>query len=244
MNEPIEDSASVAHSPLSKINLAINIISAPSEAFSELAKRPSKLFPLALVLISNALVLAWYFNIVDFDWYVDDVLSAANLEDDELEEAREAMGALSPTSMMGFSMLGSMVGVTVIFVLQSTYLSLVSALRGDNYKFTHWFSLVSWTALPFLLSTIGMAVTIMLSPTGQLSVYELDPLALRNLGMQSENSSLQALYSAVSLSMLWSIVLIALGHKQWTESSWLRTGAVVFGPYLLIVGVWTYIALA
>lgn len=244
MNDSEQDPMSVAQTPMSKINLALNVITTPSEAFSELAQRPSKLFPLALILVSNALVLAWYFNIVDFDWYIDDVLAATNLEPEELDEAREAMGSLSQNNMMGFSMLGSIVGVLLIFVVQSTYLSLVSALRGDNFKFSHWFSLVSWTALPFLLSTIGMAVTILLSPSGQLSVYALDPLALRNLGMQSDNSSIQALYSTISLSMVWSIVLIALGHKQWTESSWLRTSAVVFGPYLLIVGVWTYLAFA
>lgn len=227
----------------SKLSLAINVLTSPSDAFEEINRNPSKIFPLSLILVANALVLLWYFFMVDFDWYIDDVLSGANLNEDQLEEARENMVSMSRGTMMGFSLLGSFVGITVIYLLQSTYLTLVSALRGDSYRFTHWFSLVCWAGLPVLLSVIGMAVTIALSPNGQLSVYDLDPLTLRNLGLLTENASLQSLYNSVSLSMVWSAVLILLAYKQWLEAGWLRSVAVVMAPYAAVIGVWAYFAL-
>lgn len=227
----------------SKINLAINILTSPGEAFAEIQKNPSKLFPLLLILTANALILFWYFNMVDYDWYIDDVLAGTSLEGDELEQAMEAMSSMSQTNMMALGTLGSIVGLTLIYLIQSTYLSLVAALRGDKYKFSHWFSLVCWTGLPYLLSIIGMAVTILLSPNGQLSAYDLDPLSLRNLGMVTDNATLQSIFTTISLSMVWSTALIVMAYQQWLQASWLRSVAVVLGPYVLIFGVWTYFAL-
>ena len=244
MNESTQEHPIPDRPPMGKFDLALNLLTSPSEAFNEIARNPSKLFPWLLVIGCNAIVLLWYFNIVDYDWYVDDVLTGSNLQEDDLDEAREAMQSMSRTTMMSFAMLGSTVGVSLIFVLQATYLSLVSALRGAEQKFGHWFSLTCWTALPFLLSTVGMAVTILLSPTGQLSVYDLDPLALRNLGMQSTNPSIQSLYNSISLSMVWSVVLILLAYKRWSATGWFQSVSIVLAPYVLIIGVWAYFAFA
>ncbi len=227
----------------SNINLAINVLTSPGEAFAEIAKKPSKLFPLGTILIVNSLILLWYFNMVDYDWYIDDALAGTSLEGEELEQARESMASMSQTTMMAIGMLGSLVGISAIYLIQSTYLSLVAALRGDSYKFTHWFSLVCWAGLPFLLSAVGMAVTIILSPNGQLSAYDLDPLSLRNLGMRTDNASLQSIFNTISLSMLWSTSLVVIAYRQWLQASWLRAVAIVLAPYILIFGVWAYFAL-
>ena len=75
--------------PAGLINTAINIIASPSEAFSELEQRPTKLFPIAVILISMMLVMFWYYTIVDFDWFIDDSLALANLSEDQMEAARD-----------------------------------------------------------------------------------------------------------------------------------------------------------
>ena len=229
---------------MSKFSLLLNIFASPGEALQELKQRPSILFPLILIIASNALILVWYFNIVDFEWYIDDVLSTANIAEENLEEARENFESMSRNTMLGFSLVGSVVGLSAIFLLQSIYFSLVAAIRGDNYKFKHWFSLICWSSAPILLSVVGMAVTILLSPNGQLSAFDLDPLTLRNLGLASDNDTLQSLYNSVSLAMVWSVVIILLGYRQWLDASWLRAVITVFAPYLTIIGVWTFFALS
>jgi len=226
------------------INTAINILTAPSEAFREIEQRPSKLFPMAVILISTMAVMFWYFTIIDFDWYIDDSLASINLDGDDLENAREAMQSMSQTTFRIIGIVGGSASLLVIWLLQSVYLSLASALNGDRFKFTHWFSLIVWTALPNLLSTIGMAVTIALSPNGQLSAFELDPTTLANLGMQSSNGSMEFVMSSLNLPMFWSITLTVFAYKQWLESSWLKAMSIVLAPYLLIIGVWAYFALA
>lgn len=241
----MNDSAEQSHSKSepSPLSIAVNIFTSPAEAFTALKTSPTKLFPLLLVIVLNTAVLVWYFNIVDFDWYVDDALSLANIEADQLDEAREGMTSMSPNTFMMFGVLGSVVGILLIYTIQAGYLSLVSALKGENYKFSHWLSMVSWTGLPIILSIIGMVVTILLTPNGQLSSFDLDPLTLRNLGMQSENSSVESLFASVNLPMIWSIVLMILGHHQWLDSSWLRSIITVSAPYLVILSIWSFFAL-
>lgn len=225
------------------ITVALNLLTAPREAFAAIKQYPAKLFPLLLVLASNGLILFWYFNIVDYDWYIDDVLAGTSLEGQQLEDARENMASMSQSTMAAFGILGSFVGLTAIYLIQAAYLSLVAALRGESLKFSHWFSLVCWAGLPFLLSVVGMAVTILLSPNGQLSAYDLDPLSLRNLGLRTDNDSLQSLFNSISLPMIWSAALVLTAYQQWLDAGWLRSAVVVLAPYGLIFGIWAYFAL-
>ncbi|MBL4574314.1 MAG: YIP1 family protein [Gammaproteobacteria bacterium] len=229
--------------PSGLFNTAINILVAPSEAIAEIQQRPTKLFPLALALIGTAVSLIWYFSIVDFAWYVDDVLAIQNIPEDRLEESREAMLSLSQNMFMLIGVVGGTVFTLVFYTLQSTYLALISAFTGDGQKFSRWFSLVCWTSLPVLLGIAGMMMTILMSPNGQLSATELNPLTLRNLGMGSDNNSLNALLDFSNLAMIWSIGLLTMGYKQWQGSSLIKALAVITTPYLLIASIWAFVAL-
>lgn len=236
--------ATASKRPDSLITIAINILTSPTEAFQALETRPTKIFPLALVILSTAAAMFWYYSIVDFDWFVDDTLSQLNnLSETQLEDARERMLSMSQTMFRGFGLLGSTVGLLAMYLLQSAYLSMASALNGDKYRFSHWFSVIAWTNLPAVLGAIGMMVTILLSPNGQLSAYDLNPLSLANLGMSSANGSVQTLMNSLNLLMFWSIGLTVMAYKQWVQASWPKTIAIVLGPYLLILGIWSYFAL-
>ncbi len=221
------------------IGLAMNILSSPNEAFAALKKRPSKLFPLGLILLLNTSALVWYFNMVDFAWYVDDALSLANLEGDELEAARDGMNSMSRNTFLSFGILGSVFAILGLNTFQAGYLSLVSALRGESLKFGHWFSLQCWAGMPILLSIVGIFATILLSPNGQLSAYDLDPFTLRNLGLTTDNEAVQGLLASVSLTMLWSTGLVIAGYKHWLAASWLRSIITVTAPYLVFLGIWS-----
>lgn len=233
-------SAPTSRSPLTTL---INILTAPGEAFAALQRHPTKLFPLALIVVCTALVMFWYFSIVDFDWYVDDTLAGrGNLSEEQLKAAREAMLSISQGRFTLIGMIGSCVGALVTYVLLAGYLTMSSALGGDKHRFGHWFSLVCWSNIPALIGVVGMAVTIALSPNGQLSAYDLNPLTLANLGVVA-GTEFQTMLSVISLPMLWTIALLVIGYRQWLQASWIKAAAVVLAPYLLILGVSTYFAL-
>ncbi len=229
--------------PAGLLDTAINILVSPSDAFIELKQRPRKLFPLALLLGSTVVTLLWYFSSVDFDWYIDDVIATANIDEDQLEQSRETMASMGQNTFMMIGILGGTVSILIFHVLQAGYLSLISALRGDSQKFSNWFSLVLWTGLPALLAGAAMLVTIMLSTNGQLSTSELNPLTLRNLGMESDNSSLNTVFDSLNLTLLWSITLTTMGYRQWLDVSTGKAITVVVSPYLLLFGVGAYFVL-
>jgi hypothetical protein len=239
MTEAIETTKT---EPAGLINTATNILLSPGEAFTELQQRPNKLFPLALIVLSTMAVNFWYFSIVDFAWFIDATLADSNLDGEQLEAARENMASMSQTTFKMFGVLGGAVGILVIYVLQSGYLSLISAITGSGQKFSNWFSLVLWTGLPYMLSIVGIIATIALSPSGQLSPYDLDPLTLANLGMQSSNGSLSTIFNSISLPMLWGMALTVMGYRQWLNCSLMKAMTVVLAPYLLLMGVWAYFA--
>jgi len=229
--------------PVGAINTAINIITSPSEAFVDIEHHPTKIFPMAVVLLSMMLVMLWYYNIVDFDWFIDDAMRLSNIPEDQMEQTREQMSSMSQTTFTAFGIMGSTVFLIILWVIQAGYLSLASALNGDRFRFTNWFSLIVWTTLPYLLSTVGMAVTIALSPNGQLSAFDLNPLTLRNLGMVTSIDSLNSIFSQLDLTIIWGITLTVMAYKQWLQSSWLKACAIVLAPYLLLLGIWAYFAL-
>lgn len=239
-----EAATPIANQP-SAITTAVNILTAPGEAFKALDANPTKLVPLLTVMLSTVLVMFWYFSIVDFDWYIDDTLSIySDRPAEQLEQLREGMEAMSQTTFKMFGILGSSVGILVIYILQAGYLSMASALNGDRYRFSHWFSLVCWTSIPSLLGVLGMIVTILMSPNGQISALDLNPLALSNLGMSSSSASVQTMLGSLNLAMIWGAALIVLAYRQWLQSSWIKALSIVLAPYLLIFGIWAYFLVA
>jgi len=241
MSDSIENAVS---EPVGYITTAINILTSPGEALAEVQQRPSILFPLGLVIVSTALSLVWYFSMVDFSWYVDDVLATQNIPEDNLEESREAMLSMSQNTFMLIGVVGGTIFTILYYALQSAYLALLSALTGDGQKFSRWFSLVCWTSLPVLLGIAGMMVTILLSPNGQLSPTQLNPLTLRNLGVVTDNNSLNTLLDFFNLTMLWSIGLLTMGYRHWQSSSLIKAIGIIVTPYLAIAAIWAFVALS
>jgi len=227
------------------LSITINVFTSPQEAFKTLNSKPSFLFPLVLIMVSTMIVYYWYFSIVDNAWYIDDTLSRmGDLSDEQLEAIRGfySSGSQSSTAIQG-TLLGSL-PLLVVYVLQAGYLALASSLNGDGYRFKNWFSLICWTSLPSLLVVLVMAVNILLSPNGQISILDANSLSLSSLGMEARgNTLLQSLMDTLNLPMFWSIALVVMAYKQWVKSSIVKALWIVLTPYALIFGIWTYFAI-
>ena len=244
MSDPELQSSTTSGQNHGLLATAVNIFTAPSEAFSAIRSRPHILFPMATVLISTMAVMGWYFAVLDFDWYIDDTLGRlSSLDESQLEQARERMEALSQRNTMLLSIFGSAISISFIYLLQAGYLTLVAALAGDEIRFKQWFSLCAWTNLPYLLVSVSMAVNIILNPNGQLSIYDLNGLSLSNLGMQTDNGSLNQMFSSLSLAQFWNLALLVAAYQQWLSKGLLKSAAIVIAPYLAIYGIWAYFAL-
>ncbi len=135
--------------PVGGLRMALNVLQEPAAAFAELRERPSWLLPAILV---------------------------ADPTGEQIEQFNEQMESVSPQVFIISGFLGASLGLIIIWLLQAGYLTLVSALTGDGFRFGNWFCLATWTAIPSLFSIVGMAITILLNPSGQIGQMELDPL--------------------------------------------------------------------
>ncbi len=223
---------------------ALNIFASPAEAFARIEARPSILFPLLLTLIPTLLITFWYFQVVDYQWFIDDTLSRfGDMSAEQMEAMRSAYASQSRATGLISGLLGSVFSVLIIYTLHAGYLTLVSSMSGDRFRFRHWFSLISWTHLPTLLVALVMAVNIALSSNGQISLYDANALSLASLGLSSNSTAIQSMYEAFSLPMLWALALLVAGYRQWLHCGWLRAALLVLAPYLLIVGIVLFFAL-
>jgi hypothetical protein len=226
------------------IILAVNVLTSPAAAFSVLREKPTSLFPIAVVALSTLLVTGWYFAVLDFDWYIDDTLSQfSDRSEAELEDMREGMEFLSPNNMIAITLLTSVVSLMIIYLLQTSYLSLISALRGDDIRFRQWWSLVAWANLPSVLLAISMAVNILLNPSGQISLLDINGLSLLSLGMETSDPSVNRILATINLPMIWNLVLLVAGYRLWLHASLGRSLLIIFAPYLTIYGVWAYLTI-
>ncbi|MDO8909339.1 MAG: YIP1 family protein [Pseudohongiella sp.] len=214
----------------------IDIFASPAAAFARIERRPTILFPLLLVVLPMLLVTAWYMQIVDEAWMLDDMIG--RFGDMPPEQAEAIRNAASQSSMSLWStLLGSAVSVTFLYGLHAGYLTLASLMSGDRFRFRHWFSLLCWTNLPMLLVTLVMAVNILLNTNGQLSLYDANSLSLASLGLSSESVGIRTLLDAFSLPLIWALALLVAAYHQWLHCGWLRATLVVLAPYLLIIAV-------
>ncbi len=107
--------------PVGGLRMALNVLLEPATAFADLRERSSWLLPAVL---------------------------AADPTEEQIEQFNERMESVSPQVFIISGFLGASLGLIIIWLLQAGYLTLVSALTGDGFRFGNWFCLATWTAIP------------------------------------------------------------------------------------------------
>ena len=219
----------------SLIQTGVDILTSPAEAFASISHSPRALFPLGVIILAGIATTSYYFSILDFAWWIDDVLKTSDLSGEELETARDSMQQMGPNSLIMGGLVATVLGTALLLLVQTTYISLAASVMGSEKKFSHWLGLVSWSSLPYVVSSAAMAANITLHPTGQLSARVLDPTSLSALGMGSAGGPYEGLLSSISLPMLWSLALIVIGFAQWQKITTMKSAIVMLTPYALLL---------
>ncbi|MGI9249678.1 MAG: Yip1 family protein [Pseudohongiellaceae bacterium] len=218
----------------SPISIALNIITSPAEAFREIERRPTKLFPLLTMIGAFVLMFVWYFMTVDFNWYVEHEVS--RIPNREAADAtREFMELAGRYGNLMTYVLSAVIILPIRLALYAGCLTLASNLLGDEYRFSHWFSLATWTSIVTLFAAIGMAV-MLLTSDGQLAPTSLNPLSFGNLlGIQSNGTAMQMLLEN-DLTVIWGLGLMVIAYRQWLGATWTRAIIVAASPPLVFNG--------
>lgn len=223
----------------------VDIFVSPTEAMRRIRAKPVSWFP--LLLLMAAWIVFWnsYFNVVDYKWLIDHMIAAEvqKAAPGQQEAVRQSIANLKPGALSTLSSLLVIVVLLAVTVLTSGYLVVVSAIKGfDEFRFKHWFSLSLWVSVPSLLSILAMVLNFFLGPQGRTAPEQLNPLSFGNLLAVSPVNPFAGVLNSLDLVSLWTWVLLALGFRQWTGSSWLQSALVVLAPVFAIYGVWALLA--
>lgn len=234
------NSTTVSEARVSAFNTLIMMFTEPGRAFAAVEKRSMVWLPLLLTLFCTALVIFWYYQIVDFAWLQDRM--TANLPDQAArEKVRQVM---SKATMQWSSAGGALIGIPVMYSLMALYFLVVGKIMKLEFGFAKWFSFIAWASVPSLLMLPLGAMQIVMAQNGQLGFDQLNPVTLNQLFFHIEMGKPWAsLLDSISVISLWSAVLTVVGFQVWSKASRATAIAVVAIPYGLIYGVWIVVNL-
>ncbi len=235
--EPMaHDNSSAVPAPSNRgfLTTLADIFAAPYTAFQTIREKGMATAMILLTLMLTAGFWIWYFNVVDFDWFVDQTLAmmADNAAPAQLETVRSFM---KPTFMTLSTVISVVVLVLAVYLLQAVYFNIISNLGNHKIPFGRWFAFVAWIYAPILLLIPIMVMMVLLSDNGQIMQDQLNPLSFNNLFFHYEaGDKLKGVMDALNPFALWSWVLGIVGYRYWTQSSWVKAGIIASIPQLVV----------
>ncbi|HEY7672326.1 MAG TPA: YIP1 family protein [Gammaproteobacteria bacterium] len=223
----------------SSLAVAIDLITAPNQAFAAIKERPSVWLPLIALIVSYAAVSFAYTSSVDIAWLTDQQLQRSNpdMTDLQREQLVRATTSLSPTTLGAISAVTAPIAIVIGLFISALYLTGVSFLTHDGVRLKQWFAFSAWCFLPIVFGLIASLINILVSDARFMAQDQVNPLAFGNLlAIDREGlTGLQRGLLSVDITALWSIVLCVLGYQAWTKRSTTLALAVVLGPLALII---------
>ena len=216
----------------------IDIIAAPSVALTRLKVKPTFWLPLLLVLALTVSAQLGYFLLNDDGFVRDPIVEQAvagngSITNEQRRQMETNIGEMSIPTVAVSSSAAVLVIVPVTLALNAWYLGFMARFSFSELGFRHWFSLMCWTSVPSLLTSLAAWLILLTDANDQVSQSELQALSVCGLlGLDSGSQMLQQF----NVTQLWSVVLSVIGFQQWTQSSWLKATVIASAPTVLIYG--------
>lgn len=229
---------------MNDLAVATSLATSPSSAFAELRERPRFWFPLLVITISTALVVTWYYSVVDIDW-LKEQLFGSNPDIQKLapEQRAAAMSFVGRNTMMIGGVVGTFIGMPIVFLISAVYYLIAANVTKVRLGYKHWFSLVCWASLPILLNSVAGALFLLLRDNDQITPAVLQSLSLNELLFHVPlGAKGQAYLDSLSIPAFLSIALSIVGVHSFSQRSWLYSAVVALIPVVLIYGIWAFFA--
>ncbi len=236
-----EDNTQPALQPVGNFSILINIFTAPQVGMVQVQQRYNVIFPMFLLTVLSALAMYTYFNLVDYQWYLDYMVeaTAGELSKSEQDATRAAMSMLSQSATGSFAAGSLLIFIPIVYAIQAVYFVIVSNVSNDGFEFKQWFSFIAWSATPGLIVVVAMFAFLLTSSNVQIPPDSLNPLSLNELIFGLEPSQgLGKLLSSIHLGQIWSLAVMVIGYQAWTKKSMAKSAAVVLAPFVIFYASW------
>lgn len=235
LSKPVDSSGE------SRMGALLSMFYEPTRAFTMLEPRRYTLFVTVLLIAATAGLLLYYFSVVDFPWLAEQMFAAIK----DAERREQSMKMMTKTMMMAGALGGAVIGMPIALAVMALYFSLIGKLINKELRFGTGFALSAWASVPSLLLLPLGAIQILLSSHGQINLSQLNPLSLNQLVFRYDMSHpMASLFDSLSVTSLWTAVLLVIGFKTWTRAATSTAVAVVAAPYVAIYAIWFAYALS
>ena len=220
------------------INNFTNILIVPTKVFTDIAEKPRWFLPWLIISLLLASMQLGFYSLIEPDFLVDQLVEQSLQPGVSESDLRASMqGIVENINVLGLSSaIGIFFVLLITFAINSTYLYWIARLNEHNVSFKTWYSLNAWCSVPMVF-TVMATWLLMLTSGGLIELEAINPLNLNYLLLKSEGDY-RNLLNSLNLISAWSVVLIMLGYKHITKSSYLAASLIVFTPYLLILLIW------
>jgi hypothetical protein len=229
---------------MNDLKLAWTVLTNPKLAFEQLREQPRFIFPIALSIVLTALMLVWYYSIVDVHWLMDRMLSA-NPRTAQLSDAQraQALARTSSTLLMWTSVVGVVLTVSIIYAVSAAYYLLAGKVTNVERRYSQWLAVVSWSALPQLFAVVAGLIMLAVRGSPHMDQTDLQVLSINELFTHLDMSAKGvSLLSSLTLLHPWVWALSVLGVRVLSDRSWTYSAIVGLLPSVLVYGCWAAIA--
>ncbi len=197
----------------------------------QIAHQPKTWFPLTIILLATLLAHLWYFQHVDFDWFISSMIEPG-LSDMTPAQQDEMRNIMSQTTSSMF-MIAAILKTLITLVIFSLYLWFISSIRDDQLNFFHCFTLVTWSNWVMIFSLTLGAIIILLSSNDQIPYETLNGFNLNTLMFQKTPSHpWYPILSIIDFTLLWTLAITAHFYRAWTKSSISASYLISFFPLM------------
>lgn len=202
----------------------------PKKTFEDIAKRPSWIVPLVVIMIAALAVSMTMSQRIGWERIVRHGMEASSRAQQMTPEQREqgvAMG-VKVASIMGYV---GIIFVPVVYVIMAAVLLLMGAILSAGVRFKQVFAVVCYASLTTLVSSALTIVVLFLKNPDEINVQNM--LAFNPGAFMDPEKSKFAYSLATSLDLFsfWVILLMAVGLKA-AAGKKLTFGSALFAVVL------------
>jgi hypothetical protein len=225
----------------SPVSILFAMFYEPGRAFSMLEAKRHIWMPLSLLVLASGILMVWYFSMVDFPWFIDQLLSTIK----DVAQREQTKSVMNKSFLHVTSILGALFTYPVMFAVAALYFVLVGKTINKDISFETGLALSAWASVPGLLMLPLGGVAIVMASSGQLSFSELNALSLNQLFFHYDMSHpMTGLLDSISVISIWSAVLTVIGFQTWTKVRLSTAVTVVLIPYAVIYAIWLAFAMS
>lgn len=216
----------------------IGAFTSPKATFEDIARKPSWIAPMLILIILNLGISGLLATKVDWRSVVTKQMEAspasASLPEDQKAQRIEMGAKIAPM----ITWVAGILGIPIVaLIITLVYWLGFNLIKGAGIKFGTAFGITVHALLPSAISIILTIIILYLKPAGDI-VPEPGKMAATSLyAFLPANAAkwLQALGASLEIFWIWCMVLLAIGYSAANPRKIQSGYAIVFGIWLVWV---------